>query len=148
MTDLAEWTKAMLDTARNLRRNGLVGGAIAVFVLAAAPPTAGAHGFTAPLGWWLLLAFCLVPLALSVHLLFDAALFRLAATYETEDMSLSMIDDVLARMGLRARSDRPATLAERLYGCRRLVWLQRAFLAIAFLLYGILLLDAANGGGA
>ena len=133
--------------ARSLRRNGLAGGGIALAILAAAPPTAGAHGFTGPLAWWLLLSFCLLPLAFSVHLLFDAALFRLAASHDTEEAGLAAIDDVLARMGLRTRDGWTAPLAERLAGCRRLLRLQRISLAVGMTLYAILLLDAANGGG-
>lgn len=145
---MTDWKTVAGDGARHLRRNGLIGGAAALLIIAAAPPTAGAHGFTAPLGWWLLLAFCLLPLWLSVHLLFDAALFRLAASHDTEDEGLSAIDDVLSRMGLRVRDNMPRPLVERLHGCRRLVWLQRTTLAIGVLLYAILLLDAMDGGGA
>ena len=79
---MTEWKTRATDAARRLRRNALAGGAMALLILAVAPPTAGAHGFTGPLAWWLLLAFCLLPLALSVHLLFDAALFRHAASHE------------------------------------------------------------------
>lgn len=135
------------NAARSLRRNSLIGGGIALAILAAAPPTAGAHDFTGPLAWWLLLSFCLLPLAFSVHLLFDAALFRLAASHDTEEAGLAAIDDVLARMGLRARDGRTAPLAERLAGCRRLLRLQRISLVIGIALYAILLLDATNGGG-
>lgn len=138
----------MANEARRLRRNGLAGGAVALLVLAIAPPTAGAHGFTGPFAWWLLLAFCLLPLALSVHLLFDAALFRLAASHEGEKTGLLAIDDVLDRMGLRRKDGRSASLIERLSGCGRLLRLQRATLLIAFVLYGILLLDGMDGGGA
>ena len=138
----------MTDAARRLQRNGLVGGAVALLILAVAPPTAGAYGFTGPLAWWLLLAFCLLPLALSAHLLFDAALFRLSASHQDEEAGLAAIDDVLARMGLRKKDGVTASLIERLAGCGRLIWLQRATLAIALLLYAILLLDGMDGGGA
>lgn len=139
---------SMLDTVRRLRRNGFIGGAVALLILAVAPPTAGAYGFTGPLAWWLLLAFCLLPLALSVHLLFDAALFRLAASHQDEEAGLAAIDDVLARMGLRKKDGVMASLTERLAGCGRLIWLQRGALTIALLLYAILLLDGMDGGGA
>lgn len=145
---MTDWKTIAGDAASRLRQNGLTGGAVALFILAVAPPTAGAHGFTAPLGWRLLLASCLIPLALSVHLLFDAALFRLAASHDAEDTGLSAIDDVLSRMGLRAGDVTSRPLAERLSGCRRLVWLQRITLAIGVGLYLVLLLDAADGGGA
>lgn len=145
---MTDWKTVAGDAARRLRRNGLIGGAASLLILVIAPPTAGAHGFTAPLGWWLLLTFSLLPLVVSVHLLFDAALFRLAASHGTEDEGLSAIDDVLSRMGLRARDHTPRSLTERLQGCRRLVWFQRTSLAIGALLYVILLLDAMDGGGA
>jgi hypothetical protein len=145
---MTDWRMRTTKAALSLRRNGLAGGAIAVLIVAAAPPTAGAHGFTAPLGWWLLLAFCLAPLALSAHILFDAALFKLAASHEREDAALSAIDDVLARMGLRKRNGELAPLATRLAGCRRLVWMQRILLAFALSLFAILLLDGIEGGGA
>ncbi len=145
---MTDWQTVVADTVRRLQRNGLAGGATALLILAVAPPTAGAHGFTGPLAWGLLLAFCLVPLALSVHLLFDAALFRLAASHDGETTGLAAIDDVLARMGLRARGSASATLPERLQGCRRLLWLQRIALLIAVALYFVLLLDGMEGGGA
>lgn len=139
------WKTVLADTVRRLRLNGAIGASAALLIIAVAPPTAGAHGFTGPLAWGLLLAFCLLPLALSLHLLFDAALFRLAASHETEDMGLAAIDDALARMGLRAREGASAPLAKRLAGCRRLIWLQRVTLAIGVLLYLVLLLDATDG---
>ena len=145
---MTEVNGSMTDAARRLQRNGLAGGAVALLILAVAPPTAGAYGFTGPLAWWLLLAFCLLPLALSVHLLFDAALFRLAASHESENAGLAAIDDVLDRMGLRKKDGRTASLAERLAGCARLLLLQRGTLLIAVLLYAILLLDGMDGGGA
>ena len=143
---MSEWKMPVSDAIRRLRRNGLVGGGTALFILAIAPPTAGAEGFTGPLAWWLLLAFCLLPMAVSVHLLFDAALFRLAASHESEAAGLAAIDDVLARMGLRSASPVPAPLADRLAGCRRLLRLQRVSLAVGVALYFVLLVDMAEGG--
>jgi hypothetical protein len=145
---MTEVKGSMTDAARRLQRNGLAGGAIAMLILAVAPPTAGAYGFTGPLAWWLPLAFCLLPLALSVHLLFDAALFLLAASHENENAGLAAIDDVLDRMSLRKKGGVTASLAERLAGCGRLLLLQRGTLLIAVLLYAILLLDGMDGGGA
>ena len=145
---MTEVNGSMTDAAHRLQRNGLAGGAIALLILAVAPPTAGAYGFTGPLAWWLLLAFCLLPLALSIHLLFDAALFRLAASHESENAGLTAIDDVLDRMSLRKKDGVTASLAERLAGCARLLLLQRGTLLIAVLLYAILLLDGMDGGGA
>jgi hypothetical protein len=140
------WKTATENAIRRLRRNGLVGGAAALLILAVAPPTAGASGFSGPFAWWLLLAFCLLPLMFSVHLLFDTALFRLAASYEAEQAGLAAIDDTLARMGLRARGGSKATLSGRFVGCWRLLWLQRISLAIGVVLYVILLLSSVASG--
>ncbi|WP_211341039.1 hypothetical protein [Paracoccus methylarcula] len=137
----------MADAARRLRRNGLAGGAMALLILALAPPTAGVHGFAGPLAWWLLLALCLVSLAFSVHLLFDAALFRLGASHDAEDVGLAAIDDVLSRTGLRAPGGVAKTLPERLAGCARLLRLQRISLLTGLALYVILILGAMNGDG-
>lgn len=145
---MSDWKTVMNDTVKRLRRNGLAGGGVALLILAIAPPTAGAEGFTGPFAWWLLLAFCLLPLAVSVHLLFDAALFRLAASHDDETAGLTAIDDMLARMGLRSASPVPAPLADRLAGCGRLLRLQRIALSIGVALYLVLLLDMIAGGGA
>jgi len=145
---MSDWTAMAGDTAKRLRRNGLIGVGVSVLLVAIAPPTAGAEGFSGPLAWWLLLAFCFLPLAVSVHLLFDAALFLLAATYRTEADGLAAIDDVLARMGLRSAESLPGSFAARLSGCGRLLRLQRASLAIGVALYLVLLLDTIAGGSA
>lgn len=137
---------ATARVARRLRCSSIGGGLVALFLLAIAPLTAGAHGFTAALGWWLLLAFCLVSLALAIHLLFDDALFRIALSHDSEEAGLMAVDDVLARMGLRTRPAVPAPLSQRFSGCRRLVLLKWSALCLAIVLYGILLLDALNGG--
>lgn len=145
---MSDWKAVTGDVARRLRRNGLAGAAAALLILAIAPPTAGAEGFTGPLAWWLLLAFCLLPLAVSVHLLFDAVLFRLALSHDDEATGLAAIDEVLVRMGLRSASPVPAPLADRLAGCRRLVRLQRVSLAIGVALFFVLFLDMVAGGRA
>ncbi|MBD9389814.1 hypothetical protein IB237_21685 [Agrobacterium sp. AGB01] len=142
---MSDWKTATTRMARRLRRNGTSSGLIALLLVAVAPATAGAHGFTAALGWWLLLVFCLASIALAVHLLFDARLFHLAASHESEEEALAAIDDFLARMRLRAKPAVPAPLLQRFTGCRRLILLQWSTLAIAILLYGILLLDAVDG---
>ena len=145
---MSDWGTLTNDAVRRLRRNAFAGGGAALLILAIAPPTAGAEGFTGPLAWWLLLAFCLLPLAVSVYLLFDAALFRLAASHDDETVGLAAIDDVLVRMGLRTPSPVPAPLADRLAGCGRLLRLQRISLSIGVALYLVLLLDMIAGGGA
>ena len=62
-----------------------------------------------------------------------------------EATGLAAVDDVLARMRLRARDGVVRTMPERLAGCRRLLWLQRISLAIGVMLYAVLLLDALVG---
>ncbi|WP_313604284.1 hypothetical protein [Rhizobium sp.] len=143
---MIEWKIATAEAIWRLRCNGIGGGLGALSLLAIAPLTAGAHGVGAALGWLLLLAFCLFALALAVHLMFDAALFRIALSHDGEEDGLEAIDDVLARMALRAKSVIPVPLSKRLSGCRRLILLQWLSLAVASMLYGILLFDAVNGG--
>jgi hypothetical protein len=141
-----DWKTQTAGMARRLQRHGVGGGMIALVLLAGAPLTAGADGFTAAPGWWLLLALCLVSLSRAIHLQFDALLFRAVASHDSEEAGLAAIDDLLARMGLRARPAVPATLLQRFSGCRRLVLLQWLALSLGIVLYGILLLDALNGG--
>ncbi|WP_332304784.1 hypothetical protein [Rhizobium sp. GR12] len=141
-----DWKTETAGMARRLQRHGVGGGMIALVLLAGAPLTAGADGFTAAPGWWLLLAFCLVPLALAIHLQFDTLLFRVAASHDSEEAGLAAIDDLLARMGLRARPAVPASILQRFSGCCRLLLLQWLALSAGIVLYGILLLDALSGG--
>lgn len=141
-----DWKTETAGMVRRLQRHGVAGGTIAFVLLAIAPLTAGAHGFTTALGWWLLPAFCLITLALAIHLQFDTLLFRLAASHDSEEAGLAAIDDLLARMGLRASPPVRASLLQRFAGCRRLVLLQWLALSVGIVPYGILLLDAMNGG--
>ena len=143
-----DWTSTAMQTSTGLRRNGLFGIVVCLLVFALAPVTAGAHGFTRPLGWWLLLAFTLAALAFSVHLIFDALLFRLAGSHPDERTGLAAVDDSLARFGLRAAAAEPRPLAARLAGSRGIVWRQRFALAVCLLVYGILLIDAVEGPAA
>lgn len=143
---MSDWKAVTARVVWRLRCNGISGGLVALLLLAVAPLTAGAHGFGAALGWLLLLGFCLVALALAVHLLFDAALLRIALSHDGEEAGLAAIDDALARMGLRAKPALPVPLSQRFSGCRRLILLQLLALVAGIVLYGILLLDAMNGG--
>lgn len=145
---MSDWKPATAKAVRRLCCNGIGGGLVALFLLAIAPLTAGSNGFGSAFGWLLLLAFCLVALALTVHLLFDAALFRIALSHDGKEAGLAAIDDVLVRMGLRAKPAVPAPLSQRFFGCRRLILLQWLSLVAGIVLYGILLLDAMNGGPA
>lgn len=128
--------QSLTEGTLRLRRNGLAGGAIALLILVLAPLTVGASS-AASWAWPLLLVLCLLSLAFSVHLLFDAALFRLAASFDTEHTGLAAIDDVLARMGLRAPDKAAKTLPERLAGCDRLIWRQRFSLAVGIAIFAV-----------
>ncbi len=116
------WRAEAGRTARRLRWQGLAGLAMAAPVSMLAPGTGP--------GWWLTAAPCGVLAALSAHLLFDAALLRLAAAQKTEAGGLAAIDARLARLGLRRDGTDPRPLPPRLAGCRRLLRRQGTALAI------------------
>ena len=113
-----------------LRRNALAGATVAIAVLAA-----GSAVCLSPLPAMLLLGFCVAALASAAYLLFDAALFRLAASYAQEEDGLAAIDDVLDRAGLRSRPHETRPLAARLAGTRRILIVHRVLAAIAILLF-------------
>ena len=145
---MTDWKASGMRTATRLRRSGVGGGLVAIVILSTAPLLIGTHGFSTPLGWWLLLAPVLVALALSAHLVFDAVLFRLAASHDNEQAGLVAIDDTLLRMGLCVPAAETRPLDHRIRGSHRLVWLQWLALGIAVLLYAILFVDATNGAPA
>ncbi|MGO7998123.1 hypothetical protein ACC734_37755, partial [Rhizobium ruizarguesonis] len=60
--------------ARSLGRNSICCGLVALLPLIAGPISVGYRGFVPSLGWLLMLVFCVMVLALAVHLLFDAKL--------------------------------------------------------------------------
>jgi hypothetical protein len=74
-------------------------------------------------------------LALSVHLLFDAMLFRLLCSYENEDAGGIAVDRFLARAGLRKLPETSRTLEERITGTSRLLNFQRAALLVFLALF-------------
>jgi hypothetical protein len=77
-----------------------------------------------------MLACLVILLAQSVHLFFDAALFRLALTHDNEQAGLTAIDRTLDAMGFRKMPTQPAQLAQRLAGTARLLRRQYIVLAI------------------
>lgn len=74
-------------------------------------------------------------LALSVYLLFDAMLFRLIASHESEAAGGKAVDDFLAKSGLRKAPDANRTLAARMAGTMRLLRFQRAALLVFLALF-------------
>ena len=142
---MTAWNVNASTTARSLGYNAVFCGLASLLPLALGPITAGYRGFTSPLGWLLLLVLCLVVLALTIHLLFDALLFRLASCHESEAAGLAAIDDTLFRMRLREPDATPRGLDRRIAGSRRIIWRQRCALAVCLTLFAILLLDATDG---
>jgi len=139
------WNSTASAAARNLGRNSIFCGLTALLPLIVGPITAGYRGFAPSLGWLLMVVFCLIVLALAAHLLFDALLFRLASSHETEAAGLAAVDDLLCRMQLRKPEKSPAGLERRIAGSRRIVWRQRFALAACLVIFAILLFNAGDG---
>ncbi|WP_434729609.1 hypothetical protein [Rhizobium binae] len=142
---MTPWQTAASAAARNLGRNSIFCGLTALLPLITAPITAGYRGFAPTLGWLLMLVFCGIVLALAIHLLFDALLFRLAASHETEAAGLAAVDDLLFRMQLRKPDRTPRGLEKRIAGSRRIVWQQRLALVLYLAIFAILQLNASSG---
>ncbi|EJT04489.1 hypothetical protein [Rhizobium sp. CCGE 510] len=142
---MTQWKTTASAAARNLGRNAIFCGLTALLPLIAGPIIAGHRSFTSPLGWLLMLVFCVIVVARAIHLLFDALLFRLASSYETETAGLAAVDDLLSRMQLRKPDRMPPGLERRIAGSRRIVWQQRFALAICLVIFAILLLNATDG---
>ncbi|MGR9157826.1 hypothetical protein ACU8OQ_16130 [Rhizobium leguminosarum] len=142
---MTQWNTTASAAARNLGRNSIFCGLTALLPLIVGPITVGYRGLAPPLGWLLMLVFCVIVLALAIHLLFDALLFRLAASHETETAGLAAVDDLLSRMQLRKPDGIPPDLERRIAGSRRIVWRQRFALAVSLVIFAILLLDAIDG---
>ncbi|WP_457151780.1 hypothetical protein [Mesorhizobium sp. P5_C1] len=68
-------------------------------------------------------------LALSALLVFDALLFRLMASHD-EASGGAAVDDILARMRLKTSPSTTRPLDDRMAGTRRLLFKQRAGLAL------------------
>ncbi|ACE92300.1 hypothetical protein AMC90_CH03299 [Rhizobium phaseoli] len=142
---MTPWQTAASAAARNLGRDAIFCGLTALLPLIAGPITVGYRGFAPTLGWLLMLVFCGIVLALAVHLLFDALLFRLASSHETEAAGLAAVDDLLFRMQLRKPDRTPRGLEKRIAGSRRIVWQQRLALVLYLVIFAILQLNASGG---
>ncbi|WP_335339321.1 hypothetical protein [Bosea sp. PAMC 26642] len=108
------------------------------------PLAIGNGGLAIRLSWLVLSVLCLSAIGLSVHLLLDAALFRLAGSYPDEAEGLTAIDDVLTRMGF-GKPARGRSLGSRIAGSRRIVLKQRIVLAGGLVAAVCLVLGNANG---
>ncbi|EJC80608.1 hypothetical protein Rleg4DRAFT_2242 [Rhizobium leguminosarum bv. trifolii WSM2297] len=142
---MTQWNAMASAAARNLGRNSIFCGLTALLPLIVGPILAGYRSFAPSLGWLLMLVFCGIVLGLAIHLLFDALLFRLASSHETEADGLAAVDDLLSRMQLRKPDGTPADLERRIAASRRIVWRQRFALAIYLGIFAILLFTASDG---
>lgn len=102
--------------------------AAAVFVVRAAVAPAGSPEITFALFSTLFSLAAVVTVLLSLNLAFDAFLFRLIAGRANEAAGCAAVDDLLARMRLKQRPERPRGLQERITGTRRLMRRQRTAL--------------------
>ncbi|ARQ11236.1 hypothetical protein NXC12_CH03250 [Rhizobium etli] len=141
---MTQWKTAASAAARDLGRNSIFCGLAALLPLIAGPVTAGYRGFAPMLGWLPMLVLCGIVLALAIHLLFDALLFRLASSHETEAAGLAAVDDLLSRMQLRKPDRTPRDLESRIAGSRRIVRQQRLALVLYLVIFAILQLDASH----
>ncbi|MBX5014049.1 hypothetical protein [Rhizobium lentis] len=141
---MTQWNTAASAAAQNLGRNSIFCGLTALLPLIVGPITVEYRGFAPLLGWLSMLVFCLVVLGLAIHLLFDALLFRLASSHETEAAGLAAVDDLLSRMQLRKPDGTSRGLDMRIAGSRRIIWRQRFALAIYLVIFAILLLAASD----
>lgn len=89
--------------------------------------------------WFVAAASALAILAFSMLILFDALLFRLMASHDSETAGGAAVDDVLARMRLKPEPTAARSLDQRMSGTRRLLMKQR----IAFCLFAAASLVAA-----
>ena len=87
---------------------------------------------TAPsaVAWFVAAMGALATLALSMLILFDALLFRLIASHDSEAIGTRAVDDLLMRMRMKSAPNRNRPLAERAAGTRRLLFRQRVTLAL------------------
>lgn len=135
------WPEDALRIARSLRRHAFAAGLLTLPVLLITPLVASGAGFASPLAWIFLLTLALLSLAFAAHLLFDALLFRMAASHAGELTGLEAVDDVLARMGLRVRPDHVRPLPARITGSRRIVWMLWTVTGLCLVIFSICLID-------
>lgn len=124
--------------ARSLQRNALAAGGLTAVVLLAAPllATPGTLVFSAL--WPLLWLSALIAAGICAHLLLDAALFRLIASHDDVGDGCAAVDNLLARVRLRAAPVGIRPLNERMAGSRRLIRRQRLAVTAVVVLFGLL----------
>lgn len=127
-------------SAKALRRRAFIGLGIAIVLVGVAPFARAQHDLAFWLIWPVLLASTLIGLGIAVHLLFDAALFRMIAAGDDEKATLAEVDSVLERMGLRAKQPAVRPLSDRIAGTRRIARRLNLSLGLAIILFSLLAL--------
>ncbi|MER9305869.1 hypothetical protein NKJ06_10210 [Mesorhizobium sp. M0293] len=120
--------------ARMLMQQAAWPAAVVVAANILAPLAASARGafeiLPAALALSITAASAVAVLALSALLAFDALLFRLMGSHNDEASGGAAVDDMLARMRLKPAASTTRTLDDRMAGTRRLLFKQRAALAL------------------
>ncbi|MER9584821.1 hypothetical protein [Mesorhizobium sp. M0276] len=120
--------------ARMLMQQAAWPAAVVVAANILAPLAASARGafetLPAALALSITASSAVAVLALSALLAFDALLFRLMASHEDEVSGGAAVDDMLARMRLKPFPSTTRTLDDRMAGTGRLLFKQRAALAL------------------
>ncbi|RUW64838.1 hypothetical protein, partial [Mesorhizobium sp. M1E.F.Ca.ET.063.01.1.1] len=80
--------------------------------------------------WLVAAAAALATLAFIALILFDALLFRLMASHDSEVSGGGAVDDLLARMRLKPTPAQTRSLDQRIAGTRRLLTKQRIAFAV------------------
>ena len=140
---MSDWRGEIEHVIARLRVHAGITGAVALSLLGACVTIFDCSSAAR----WLrlaMLAFYVVLSAQCIHLLFDAALFRLALTHDNEQAGLAAIDRTLAAMGLRKTPAQPAPLAQRLAGTARLLRRQYIVLAMSAAIFGFTLFDSGT----
>ncbi|MFB9985232.1 hypothetical protein ACFSQQ_09080 [Mesorhizobium kowhaii] len=120
--------------ARVLMQQAAWPAAVVVAANVLAPLAASARGafetLPAAIALSVLAASAVAVLALSALLVFDALLFRLMASQNDEASGGVAVDGILARMRLKPSPSTTRSLDDRMAGTRRLLFKQRAALAL------------------
>lgn len=133
--------------AKSLKLNAFIGFTAAIVLLMAAPFTRSSQDMAFLLLWPLLLASTIIALFTAAHLLFDAALFRLAATGADEAIAMRELDTILERMGLGIKPATLRPLQARIQGSRRIVMRLWFILIVGAGLFLLLALLPSGKGG-
>ncbi len=131
------------EFAHHLRHRAITYGVLTCILMVGTSIIADKGGALFAGLWPLMMIGGLITLFLTGYLLFDAALFRFIASHEDELDGCKALDDILARMRLRARPEKTRPLNARISGTKSvLVKLHIAFAAfvtlfVALVLYGL-----------